>query len=214
MKIKSLLAAMMKRFFSCVFVAIACCTTLCASDNNNRDSWHVMLGNGYSVMLGDMLGEGYSSVNSFAWQPSPCWGFGLEYGMNYHNPVDYSLQRDYDYQGTTINYQYTRRHNNFFVGPSIYWYPVNTQKHRVHIGGSVNYFHTNDFNQYREFDTDNQQYISERSEEIVVNSIGLGVSTGYSYKLGNHLEFGARFYTSWSQEEFHLMGLFNIGFGF
>ena len=206
----------MKRLFSSVFVAIACYMALSAGNKQeeNIGNWYITSGYGYSVMLGDMFGEGYSNVNSFIWQPKACWGFGLEYGMNYHNPVDYSLQRDYDYQGTTINYQYTRRHNNFFVGPSIYWYPVNTQKHRVHIGGSVNYFHTNDFNQYREFDTDNQQYISERSEEIVVNSIGLGVSTGYSYKLGDHLEFGARFYTSWSQEEFHLMGLFNIGFGF
>ena len=67
----------MKKFFSSIFVAFACCTTLCSSDNNNRDSWHVMSGNGYSIMLGDMLGEGYSSVNSFAWQPSPCWGFGF-----------------------------------------------------------------------------------------------------------------------------------------
>ena len=37
-----------------------------------------------------------------------------------------------------------------------------------------------------------------------------------AYKLGEHVELGARFYTSWSQEqeEFHLMGLFNIGFSF
>ena len=206
----------MKRLFSSVFVVIACCMALSAGNKQeeNDGNWYIMSGYGYSVMLGDMLGEGYSSVNSFAWQPSPCWGFGLEYGMNYHNPVDYSLQRDYDYQGTTINYQYTRRHNNFFVGPSMYWYPVNTQKHRVHIGGSVNYFHTNDFNQYREFDTGLQEYVSQRTDEVVINSIGLGAGLGYAYKLSKHVELGARFYTSWSQEEFHLMGLFNIGFAF
>ena len=206
----------MKRLFSSAFVAIACCMALSAGNKQeeNDGNWYIMSGYGYSVMLGDMLGEGYSSVNSFAWQPSPCWGFGLEYGMNYHNPVDYSLQRDYDYQGTTINYQYTRRHNNFFVGPSMYWYPVNTQKHRVHIGGSVNYFHTNDLNQYRDFDTGLQEYTSQRTDEVVINSIGLGAGLGYAYKLGEHMELGARFYTSWSQEEFHLMGLFNLGFSF
>ena len=204
----------MKRFFSSIFIAVAFSMTLCAGDNKNIGNWHIMSGYGYSVMLGDMFGEGYSNVNSFIWLPKACWGFGLEYGMNYHNPVDYSFQRDYDYQGTTINYQYTRRHSNFFVGPSIYWFPVNTEKHRVHIGGNVNYFHTNDFNRYRDFDTSTQQYISERCEEILINSIGLGASAGYSYKLGNHVELGARFYTSWSQEEFHLMGLFNIGFAF
>lgn len=202
----------MKRLFSSVIIAIVCCAALSAGDNKNNGNWHIMSGYGYSVMIGDMIGEGYSNVSSFIWQPSTCWGIGFDYGMSYHNPVDYSFQRDYDYQGTTINYQYTRRHNNFFVGPSAYWYPVNTVRHRVHIGGSVNYFHTNNFNQYKEFDTNSQQYISERSEEIIVNSIGLGASAGYSYKLGDHLELGARFYTSWSQEEFHLMGLFNIGF--
>ena len=96
----------------------------------------------------------------------------------------------------------------------MYWYPVNTQKHRVHIGGSVNYFHTNDLNQYRDFDTGLQEYTSQRTDEVVINSIGLGAGLGYAYKLGEHMELGARFYTSWSQEEFHLMGLFNLGFSF
>ena len=199
----------MKRFFSCVFVAIACCMTLSAGNKQeeNDGNWYIMSGYGYSVMLGDMQGEGYSNVNSFIWQPKACYGFGLEYGMNYHNPVDYSFQE-------TINYQYTRRHNNFFVGPSVYWFPVNTAKHRVHVSGSVNYFHTNDLNQYRDFDTGLQEYVSQRTDEVVINSIGLGAGLGYAYKLGEHVELGARFYTSWSQEEFHLMGLFNLGFAF
>ena len=199
----------MKRFFSCVFVAIACCMALSAGNKQekNKGNWLLMSGYGYSVMLGDMQGEGYSNVNSFIWQPKACYGFGLEYGMNYHNPVDYSLQE-------TINYQYTRRHNNFFVGPSVYWFPVNTAKHRVHVSGSVNYFHTNDLNQYRDFDTGLQEYTSQRTNEVVINSIGLGAGLGYAYKLGEHVELGARFYTSWSQEEFHLMGMLNIGFAF
>ena len=199
----------MKRFFSCVFVAIACCMTLSAGNKQekNKGNWLLMSGYGYSVMLGDMQGEGYSNVNSFIWQPKACYGFGLEYGMNYHNPVDYSLQE-------TINYQYTRRHNNFFVGPSVYWFPINTAKHRVHVSGSVNYFHTNDLNQYRDFDTRLQEYVSQRTDEVIINSIGLGAGLGYAYKLGEYVELGARFYTSWSQEEFHLMGLFNIGFAF
>lgn len=173
----------------------------------NNGNWLLMSGYGYSVMLGDMQGEGYSTANSFIWQPNAYWGFGLDYGMNYHNPVDYSFQEN-------MNYQYTRRHNNFFVGPSAYWFPINTEKHRLHIGGSVNYFHTNDFNRYRDFDTNSQEYVSERCEEIIINSVGLGASLGYAFKLNKHVELGARFYTSWSQEEFHLMGLFNIGFSF
>ena len=199
----------MKRFFSCVFVAIACCITLSAGNKQeeNDGNWYIMSGYGYSVMLGEMPGKGYSTVNSFVWQPKSCWGFGLDYGMNYHNPVKFSLDEP-------INYQRTRRHNNFFVGPSVYWFPVNTAKHRVHVSGSVNYFHTNDLNQYRDFDTGLQEYTSQRTDEVVINSIGLGAGLGYAYKLDEHVELGARFYTSWSQEEFHLMGLFNIGFAF
>ena len=199
----------MKRLFSSVFVAIACCMALSAGNKQeeNDGNWYIMSGYGYSVMLGEMPGEGYSTVNSFVWQPKSCWGFGLDYGMNYHNPVKFSLDEP-------INYQRTRRHNNFFVGPSVYWFPVNTAKHRVHVSGSVNYFHTNDLNQYRDFDTRLQEYTSQRTDEVVINSIGLGAGLGYAYKLGEHVELGARFYTSWSQEEFHLMGLFNIGFAF
>ena len=199
----------MKRLFSSVFVAIACCMTLSAGNKQeeNNGNWLLMSGYGYSVMLSEMPGEGYSTVNSFVWQPKSCWGFGLDYGMNYHNPVKFSLDEP-------INYQRTRRHNNFFVGPSVYWFPVNTAKHRVHVSGSVNYFHTNDLNQYRDFDTGLQEYTSQRTNEVVINSIGFGAGLGYAYKLGEHVELGARFYTSWSQEEFHLMGLFNIGFAF
>ena len=199
----------MKRLFSSVFVAIACCMTLSAGNKQeeNDGNWYIMSGYGYSVMLGEMPGEGYSTVNSFVWQPKSCWGFGLDYGMNYHNPVKFSLDEP-------INYQRTRRHNNFFVGPSVYWFPVNTAKHRVHVSGSVNYFHTNDLNQYRDFDTGLQEYTSQRTDEVVINSIGLGAGLGYAYKLGEHVELGARFYTSWSQEEFHLMGMLNIGFAF
>ncbi len=199
----------MKRLFSSAFVAIACCMALSAGNKQeeNNGNWLLMSGYGYSVMLGEMPGEGYSTVNSFVWQPKSCWGFGLDYGMNYHNPVKFSLDEP-------INYQRTRRHNNFFVGPSVYWFPVNTAKHRVHVSGSVNYFHTNDLNQYRDFDTGLQEYTSQRTDEVVINSIGLGAGLGYAYKLGEHVELGARFYTSWSQEEFHLMGLFNIGFAF
>lgn len=199
----------MKRLFSSAFVAIACCMALSAGNKQeeNDGNWYFMSGYGYSVMLGEMPGEGYSTVNSFVWQPKSCWGFGLDYGMNYHNPVKFSLDEP-------INYQRTRRHNNFFVGPSVYWFPVNTAKHRVHVSGSVNYFHTNDLNQYRDFDTGLQEYTSQRTDEVVINSIGLGAGLGYAYKLGEHVELGARFYTSWSQEEFHLMGLFNIGFAF
>mgnify|MGYP002513358230 FL=1 len=199
----------MKRLFSSVFVAIACCMALSAGNKQeeNDGNWYIMSGYGYSVMLGEMPGEGYSTVNSFVWQPKSCWGFGLDYGMNYHNPVKFSLDEP-------INYQRTRRHNNFFVGPSMYWFPVNTAKHRVHVSGSVNYFHTNDLNQYRDFDTRLQEYTSQRTDEVVINSIGLGAGLGYAYKLGEHVELGARFYTSWSQEEFHLMGMLNIGFAF
>ena len=199
----------MKRLFSSAFVAIACCMALSAGNKQeeNSSNWLLMSGYGYSVMLGEMPGEGYSTVNSFVWQPKSCWGFGLDYGMNYHNPVKFSLEEP-------INYQRTRRHNNFFVGPSVYWFPVNTAKHRVHVSGSVNYFHTNDLNQYRDFDTRLQEYVSQRTDEVIINSIGLGAGLGYAYKLGEHVELGARFYTSWSQEEFHLMGLFNIGFAF
>ena len=199
----------MKRLFSSAFVAIACCMALSAGNRQeeNKGNWTLMSGYGYSVMLSEMPGEGYSTVNSFVWQPKSCWGFGLDYGMNYHNPVKFSLDEP-------INYQRTRRHNNFFVGPSVYWFPINTTKHRVHVSGSVNYFHTNDLNQYRDFDTGLQEYTSQRTDEVVINSIGLGAGLGYAYKLGEHVELGARFYTSWSQEEFHLMGLFNIGFAF
>lgn len=199
----------MKRLFSSAFVAIACCMALSAGNKQeeNDGNWYIMSGYGYSVMLGEMPGEGYSTVNSFVWQPKSCWGFGLDYGMNYHNPVKFSLDEP-------INYQRTRRHNNFFVGPSVYWFPVNTAKHRVHVSGSVNYFHTNDLNQYRDFDTGLQEYTSQRTDEVVINSIGLGAGLGYAYKLGEHVELGARFYTSWSQEEFHLMGMLNIGFAF
>ena len=199
----------MKRLFSSAFVAIACCMALSAGNKQeeNDGNWYIMSGYGYSVMLGEMPGEGYSTVNSFVWQPKSCWGFGLDYGMNYHNPVKFSLNEP-------INYQRTRRHNNFFVGPSVYWFPVNTAKHRVHVSGSVNYFHTNDLNQYRDFDTRLQEYTSQRTDEVVINSIGLGAGLGYAYKLGEHVELGARFYTSWSQEEFHLMGMLNIGFAF
>lgn len=199
----------MKRLFSSTFVAIACCMALSAGNKQeeNDGNWYIMSGYGYSVMLSEMPGEGYSTVNSFVWQPKSCWGFGLDYGMNYHNPVKFSFDEP-------INYQRTRRHNNFFVGPSVYWFPVNTAKHRVHISGSVNYFHTNDLNQYRDFDTGLQEYVSQRTDEVVINSIGLGAGLGYAYKLGEHVELGARFYTSWSQEEFHLMGMLNIGFAF
>lgn len=199
----------MKRLFSSAFVAIACCMALSAGNKQeeNDGNWYIMSGYGYSVMLGEMPGEGYSTVNSFVWQPKSCWGFGLDYGMNYHNPVKFSLDEP-------INYQRTRRHNNFFVGPSMYWFPVNTAKHRVHVSGGVNYFHTNDLNQYRDFDTGLQEYTSQRTDEVVINSIGLGAGLGYAYKLGEHVELGARFYTSWSQEEFHLMGMLNIGFAF
>ena len=199
----------MKRLFSSAFVAIACCMALSAGNKQeeNDGNWYIMSGYGYSVMLGEMPGEGYSTVNSFVWQPKSCWGFGLDYGMNYHNPVKFSLEEP-------INYQRTHRHNNFFVGPSVYWFPVNTAKHRVHVSGSVNYFHTNDLNQYRDFDTGLQEYTSQRTDEVVINSIGLGAGLGYAYKLGEHVELGARFYTSWSQEEFHLMGILNIGFAF
>ena len=199
----------MKRLFSSVFVVIACCMVLSAGNRQkeNSSNWLLMSGYGYSVMLSEMPGEGYSMVNSFVWQPKSYWGFGLDYGMNYHNPVKFSLDEP-------INYQRTRRHNNFFVGPSVYWFPVNTAKHRVHVSGSVNYFHTNDLNQYRDFDTRLQEYVSQRTDEVVINSIGLGAGLGYAYKLGEHVELGARFYTSWSQEEFHLMGMLNIGFAF
>ena len=199
----------MKRLFSSAFVAIACCMALSAGNKQeeNDGNWYIMSGYGYSVMLGEMPGEGYSTVNSFVWQPKSCWGFGLDYGMNYHNPVKFSLDEP-------INYQRTRRHNNFFVGPSVYWFPVNTAKHRVHVSGSVNYFHTNDLNQYRDFDTRLQEYTSQRTDEVVINSIGLGAGLGYAYKLSEHVELGARLYTSWSQEEFHLMGMLNIGFAF
>ena len=199
----------MKRLFSSAFVAIACCMALSAGNKQeeNNGNWYIMSGYGYSVMLGEMPGEGYSTVNSFVWQPKSCWGFGLDYGMNYHNPVKFSLDEP-------INYQRTRRHNNFFVGPSVYWFPINTAKHRVHVSGSVNYFHTNDLNQYRDFDTGLQEYTSQRTDEVIINSIGLGAGLGYAYKLGEHVELGARFYTSWSQEEFHLMGMLNIGFAF
>ena len=199
----------MKRLFSSAFVAIVFCMALSAGNKQeeNSSNWLLMSGYGYSVMLGEMPGEGYSTVNSFVWQPKSCWGFGLDYGMNYHNSVKFSLEEP-------INYQRTRRHNNFFVGPSVYWFPINTAKHRVHVSGSVNYFHTNDLNQYRDFDTRLQEYVSQRTDEVIINSIGLGAGLGYAYKLGEHVELGARFYTSWSQEEFHLMGLFNIGFAF
>ena len=65
----------MKRLFSSAFVAIACCMALSAGNKQeeNDGNWYIMSGYGYSVMLGEMPGEGYSTVNSFVWQPKSCW---------------------------------------------------------------------------------------------------------------------------------------------
>lgn len=183
--------------------------TIQSSGHKVMNSWHIMSGYGYSGVIGEMNGEGYSNVNTFLWQPKKSWGFGIDYGMNFHNPVSFSKQ-------PSMVLQHTRRHNNFFVGPSVYWFPVNSKRHRIHIGGSVNYFYTNDYNRYRHFDSTTQVFVKEKEtyDECIINGIGFGAGTGYAYKVSKHIELGARFYTSWAQEEIHLMGLINLGFSF
>lgn len=183
--------------------------SLYAKSVTKGEMWHIMSGYGYSGVVGEMNGEGYSNVNTFLWLPKTSWGFGIDYGMNFHNPVKFSPQ-------SSMVLQHTRRHNNFFVGPSFYWFPINSSRHRIHIGGSVNYFYTNDYNRYRHFDSLTQDYIKNKEyyDENIINGVGLGASIGYAYKIGDHIELGARFYTSWSQEETHLMGLINLGFSF
>ena len=197
----------MKRKILFLFVLMSFSIISQAKGKENRASnWYIMSGYGYSGMLGDMRGEGYSNVNTFLWQPKASWGFGLDYGMNFHNPVSSLHSKD-------MSSTHSRRHINFFAGPSVYWFPLNSERHRIHIGASVNYFYTDDYNKYKYFYPDTQTTI-ENYDPVVNHGFGLGASTGYSYKIGKHIELGARFYTSWSQEEFHLMGLINLAFAF
>lgn len=196
----------MKRIL--IFAAIVVSTLLTVEAKGNKEickdhnRWLVMVGSGYSYTSDQALG-GTGGVNSLIYLPHKIWGFGLDMGMNqtegktrvWADPSDYDIQ------------------TSWFVGPSVYLFPVNSKRHRVHIsvGGNIFGYHNNYLYKSR-FGEDDEISISHNQSSMY--NVGFHAGLGYSLKFLKHFELGIRGYSSFFQEGFNLNALLNLSVSF
>lgn len=166
----------------------------------------VMSGYGYTYSS-DHDSHGFGTTQSLLYVYKRQLGFGFDLGYSYTkggyvNPV----------KAQSNAFYHTHLHNYFYIGPSVYWFPLNTSRHQIHIGVSVNYSHTNDAELMTSYDpiTNSEFSYYQRPSS---DGVGLVASAGYTYKITNHIGIGARCYFSWFNEA-HVSALFNLSFEF
>lgn len=207
----------MKHCSLLVIVAILFCFDCFASSSKNRkdekqthNHWLVMTGYGYAY-TSDINASGSGGASSIIYLPHKLWGYGLDLGTNQTEGVSRSWDTPDSYENCYNKY------SDWFVGPSIYLFPVNSKYHRIHLGVGGNFFDYH--NTYIDKHGSGQNYIENKAISISTGqsamcNIGFHASAGYSVKFLKHLELGVRAYTSFYQEGFNLNALVNLSVSF
>ncbi len=198
----------MKRFILIISVLLACAFLGSAKNRTDvcNNKFLVMSGYGYAYSS-DHGSDGFGTTQTLLYMHSKHFGYGFDLGYSYTKGGYVS-----NVSGLSNAFTHTHLHNYFYIGPSVYWFPLNTSHHQIHLGASVNYSHSDDAELMKSYEPiDNSEYTY--FQQYVLNGVGFAASAGYTYKITRHIGIGARCYFSWA-EEAHVSGLVNLCFEF
>lgn len=194
----------MKRLYIIALLLLSCMLPGMAKDraDEKMNRFLIMTGYGYAYSS-DNASEGFGSAQTMLYMPGRHWGFGLDLGFSYtKGGYVHSVS------GHSNAFSHDHLHNYFHIGPSIYWFPLNTERHQIHIGASASFSHTNDaelMTSYEPVDNSESSYF----QQPFSNGVGIAASAGYTYKITRHIGIGARCHFSWF-EQAHISGLVNL----
>lgn len=204
----------MKKVFLLAFAILFTSELMYSSDRSRiydeHDRWLVMMGYGYAY-TSDINASGTGGSSSIIYLPHKIWGFGLDMGTNQTEGVSRSWDEPDSYENRYNKY------SDWFIGPSVYLFPVNSKYHRVHVGVGGNIFDYHEI--YIDKYGSGQNYIENKEISISTGqftmcNIGFHASVGYSVKFLKHFELGVRTFTSFYQEGFNLNALLNLSVSF
>lgn len=198
----------MKRLLLIVMFFLSC--QLAGLAKNGADlaenRFLIMSGYGYAYSS-DHSSGGFGSAQTMLYMHSRHFGFGLDLGYSYTKGGYVN-----SVTGHSNAFVHDHLHNYFYIGPSVYWFPLNTVHHQIHIGTSVNYSYINDADLMTSYEpADNSEY--SYFQQPLSNGVGFVASAGYTYKITGHIGVGARCFFSWF-EQAHVFGLVNLCFEF
>lgn len=206
------MTSMMKNLFLSV-LCLFCIHDLLMSkdlcDGISQEKWLLMSGYGYSHTLSEINVNGVGSVTSLIYIPRKTIGIGIDYGLNHTE----GTSRKWDSTNSYVDYYDI--FSDWFVGPDLYWFPINNNYHRFHVGIGGNIFKSHQTGVHNRGDSydDYKTNVSYGKETSICN-FGLNASIGYSIKIMKHFELGIRGYTSFFQEGFNLNALLNLSVSF
>ena len=175
-----------------VIITLFSVSTLRAQKSDNS-SFIIMSSHGY--MKSDFSMNGSGHINTFLYCPSKLWAYGVDMSM--------SQGRNNDISKAILNLS---------LSPSVYLFPLNTNKHQIYLGASVGVGYTDISNRNKEGGNLTNKFPEswlDENETIV----SFGANTGYNYKLKRNWMIGARVYYDYNLYS-SIMGLVSVGVRF
>ncbi len=172
-----------------VIITLFSVSTLRAQKSDNS-SFIIMSSHGY--MKSDLSMSGSGHINTFLYSPSKLWAYGVDMSMS---------------QGR--NNYISKAILNLSLSPSIYLFPLNTNKHQIYLGVSAGVGYTDISSRNKEGDN-----LANELPKFWLNEnktvVSFGANTGYNYKLKRNWMIGARVYYDYNLYS-SIMGLISVG---
>ncbi len=181
------------------------------AQESKKSSFTLMSSHGF--MRTDGVSDGYGQVNTVLYAPDSgkIWAYGLDIGLSQGRYI-------FSDMASTNRPEMITKTSKMFIAPSVYVFPVNTDKHQVYAGASIGFGCTNYTRLIEEIYIDQRSMIANLEYDYSwseKNEMGItfGANAGYNYKFCENWMVGARVYTQLNLE-FLIGGLVNIGVTF
>lgn len=184
-----------------LFIALLLCMGLTSAKAQMLEKKSFMVMNGYGYCHNEFA-DGFGTVTTFLRSVNRWWGYGADLGITTGSYTEGPWGSNHETRET--------RMTRYFIGPSVYFTPLNIKRHLFYIGATVGYAHNNQVNLIQEFGygTTSKRWLTDKE-----NAFGFGANAGYSFKLAEHWSIGARAYFHHANE-YSISGLLNLGIHF
>lgn len=184
-----------------LFIALLLCVGITSAKAQMLEKKSFMVMNGYGYCHNEFA-DGFGTVTTFLRSVNRWWGYGADLGITTGKGTEGPWGSNHEMRDT--------RMTRYFIGPSVYFTPLNIKRHLFYIGATVGYAHNNQINLLTE-KQDNvfaKRWLTDKG-----NAFGFGANAGYSFKLAEHWSIGARAYFHHANE-YSISGLLNLGIHF
>lgn len=191
----------MKKFFTCLLMAILFSIGLIASSATDGSEDKILFQSGYGYSWIHNKVNGFNTEQSISYLPFKHWSFGVEVSLGKGNKDKSEMEN---------TFMSKRIYSYLSVGPLVSYFPIRTCHHNVYISASVNYMHDEEENL---LGTSGNEKVTQYWMSFKNDHIAPSLALGYYYDVYKGFGIGVKAKGTYCND-IRLTMLFNMSFSF